>query len=134
MADEQPSDKHATWGAKRWSFSAGYMPTASTGREPDFTSRDELCLLNASPSTACAEVTVHHEDGDPVGPYRIEVGAGRVRHVRINDLIDPEAVPLGVPYGLTVVSDVPVVIQLRHLDTRQAALGVAVSSGIPESR
>src|SRR5690625_500922 len=68
MADEQPSDEHVTWGATRWSFSAGYMPTASTGREPDFTSRDELCLLNASPSTACAEVTVHHEDGAPVGP------------------------------------------------------------------
>ncbi|GAB3189280.1 sensory rhodopsin transducer [Nesterenkonia suensis] len=109
------SDGVGRW---RWAFSAGWIPPASTGHEPEFTSREVLCLMNPEAEPACAEVTVHHADRDPVGPYRILVDAGRVRHVRINDLIDPEAVPLGVPYGLTVSSDVPVIVQLAHVDTR----------------
>ena len=125
------SDRLAALGRTSWAFAAGHMPDGSTGREPDFTSRDELCLLNATSTDACAEVTVYHVDRDPVGPYRIDIMAGRVRHIRINDLIDPEAIPLGVPYGLTVVSDVPIVIQLRHIDTRQAELGVAITAGLP---
>lgn len=59
------------------------------------------------------------------------MGARRVRHVRINDLIDPQPIPLAVPYGMTVVSDMPLVLQVKHVDTSQAALGVAISSGLP---
>lgn len=125
------SSDQAPIGRTQWAFAAGYMPDGSTGREPDFTSRDELCLLNTTDTEACAELTVYHADQEPVGPYRVEVPARRVRQVRVNDLIDPQAVPLGVPYGLTVVSDVPVVVQLRHVDTRQAELGVAITTGLP---
>lgn len=121
----------STLGRKEWAFAAGHMPDGSTGHEPDFTSRDELCLLNTTAHDACAEVTIFHVEKDAVGPYKIEVPARRVRHIRINDLIDPEAVPLGQPYGLTVESDLPLVIQLRHLDTRQSELGVAITSGLP---
>ncbi|GAA1145397.1 sensory rhodopsin transducer [Nesterenkonia lutea] len=121
-------------GRTSWAFAAGFMPEDSTGHEPEFTSRDELCLLNMTSSDACAEVTVYHPDRDPVGPYTVEVPADRVRHVRINDLIDPQAVPLGVAYGLRVETDVPLAIQLRHLDTRQAELGVAISSGVSGGR
>lgn len=118
-------------GHRHWTFAAGHMPDGSTGREPEFTSRDELCLLNTTPTDACAELTVYHADQDPVGPYRIEVPGRRVRHVRINDLMDPQAIPLGVPYGFTVVSDIPLTIQLRHVDTRQAELAVAITTGLP---
>ncbi|GAA1168168.1 sensory rhodopsin transducer [Nesterenkonia sandarakina] len=118
-----------TMGRTSWAFAAGFMPDGSTGHEPEFTSRDELCLLNTGSETVCAEVTVFHVEDDPVGPYLIEVPASRVRHVRINDLIDPQAIPLGVAYGITVESDAALVIQLRHVDTRQAELGVAISSG-----
>lgn len=121
----------STHGHRTWAFAAGYLPERSTGREPEMTSRDELCVLNLGERDACLEVTVHRTDVEPVGPYLIEVPAGRVRHVRVNGLIDPAPVPLGVPYGLKVTSDVPVVVQLRHLDTRQAELGVTVTSGVP---
>lgn len=116
-------------GARVWGFAAGNVPVGSTGHEPEFTSRDELCVLNTGPKDAQVELTVHHADRDPVGPYRLEVGAGRVCHTRINDLIDPEAVPLGVPYGLIVRSDVPVVVQLSRLDTRAAELAHTIVNG-----
>lgn len=119
-----------TLGSRRWAFAAGHLPDGSTGREPELTSRDELCLLNTTDDDACAEVTVYREEADPVGPYEIRVPSRRVRHVRVNGLIDPEPVPLGVPYAVTVTSEVPLVVQLRHLDTRQAELSVAVSPGV----
>ena len=117
-------------GHTTWAFAAGEMPDGSTGHEPEFTSRDELCLLNTGDDDACCQLLVFHTDAEPVGPYRVVVPARRVRQVRINNLIDPQAVPLGVPYALTVTSDHPVVAQLRHVDTRQAELGVAITSGL----
>lgn len=121
----------ARYASRHWAFSAGFIPSGATGPEPDFTSRDEICLLNPGGTEACAELTVLHTDSDPVGPYRIEVPPRRVKHVRIGDLIDPAAVPLDVPYGFTLESDQPVVVQMRHLDTRQEALAVSVTAAIP---
>ena len=55
----------------------------------------------------------------------------RVREVRLNDLIDPEAVPLGEPLGLVLESDLPVVAQLRSVDTRRDGLAVTAIPGLP---
>lgn len=116
-------------GHRVWVFPGGHVPATGTGPEPEFTGRDELCLLNSGGEPARVELTVLHEDADPVGPYPLRVAARRVRHVRINDLIDPQAVPLGVPYGLIVRADVPVVAQLTRTDTRRSALATAVAPG-----
>ena len=116
-------------GRRIWVFAAGHMPMGSTGTEPDFTSRDEICVVNTGERRACLDLVVYHTDRDPVGPYRIEVNSRRTRAVRVNGLIDPEAVPLGVPYALVITSDEPVVAQLRHVDTRQEAQSVALLPG-----
>lgn len=116
-------------GAKTWVFSGGQVPVTSTGAEPEFTSRDELCLLNTGDRDASIEVTVYFTEDEPAGPFRLVVAARRVCHVRINDFIDPHAIPLGVPYGLVVSSDRPVVAQLTKIDTRQAALATSTTLG-----
>lgn len=118
-------------GHRRWVFTAGNIPPQATGTEPEFTSRDELCILNAGGTDVCAAVTVYHEDREPVGPYHIAVPAKRVRHVRVNDLIEPEAVPLDAPYAMIVTCGAPIVVQVKRLDTRQAALALSVDSGLP---
>ena len=123
--------RHQIGARTTWTFAAGFMPDGSTGHEPEYTSRDELTLLNTTDDDATVDVSVYHADKEPVGPYRCHVPARRVNAVRVNDLIDPQAVPLGVPYAMVLVSDVPIVAQLTHLDTRQAALGVAITSGLP---
>lgn len=120
-------------GRTEWIFAAGFAPSESTGREPEFTSRNTLCLLNTGSEEICVRVTVYHEDRDPVGPYEIPVGGQRVRHVRINDLIDPEAVPLEVPYGLLVRAEQPVVAQLYYLDSRKGHLTVSHVNPLPSS-
>jgi hypothetical protein len=116
-------------GATTWVFSGGNIPVRSTGPEPELTSRDELCVLNTGDDDAQVELVVYFQDDEPSGPYRLVVGAQRVCHHRVNDLIDPHAVPLGVPYGLVVSSDSPVVVQLKQVDTRQAALATSSTLG-----
>lgn len=87
-------------------------------------------MLNAGDAAAEIEITVFHERQDPVGPYPLVVAARRMRVVRINDLIDPQAVPLGVPFAAVVRSDVPIVAQLNRVDTSDGRLSIAIASGV----
>ena len=120
-----------SYGHSRWFFSNGMIPEHGTGREPEFTSRIELCLLNTGAGEVCVRLTVFHANRDPVGPYEIRVKGRRVRELRLNDLIAPEAVPLGRPLGLVLDSDRPVVAQLRYVDTRRDRLTVTAIPGLP---
>jgi hypothetical protein len=108
-------------GRCRWAIAAGFVPARGRGPEPEFTSRDRLCLLNAGEEAANVRVRVVYAAHDVVGPFRLVVAPRRVRHVRINDLIFPEAVRLEEPYGLDISSDEPVVVQFSRMDTRAPA-------------
>ncbi|MEU6076251.1 sensory rhodopsin transducer [Micromonospora sp. NPDC047074] len=105
-------------GARTWVVPGGRVPFPGHGREPEFGSFDQLCVLNATDQEAELSLDFYYEDAEPVGPYRILVGARRIRHVRVNDLIDPEAVRLDRPYGCVLRSPVPVVVQFLRQDTR----------------
>jgi hypothetical protein len=109
-------------GRTLWSFAGGFMPLCGTGPEPEFTSRDQLALLNTGGVTACVCVWCYFESRTPEGPYRLEVPPHRVRKVRFNELNDPTALPLATPYAALIVSDLPIVVQVTRVDTRQAAL------------
>ncbi|WP_225889974.1 sensory rhodopsin transducer [Indioceanicola profundi] len=107
-------------GRRRWAVAEGYIPEGSNGPAPTMTSHESVCILNTGSQDAQVEITVYFSDRDPAGPYRLTVPARRTRHVRFNDLKDPEPVPLGTEYASTIVSDVPVVVQHTRLDSRQA--------------
>ena len=107
-------------GRKRWAIAEGYIPPSSTGPHPQMTSHETICLLNAGDVDARVEVTLFYADRAPVGPYRLVVSAERTRHVRFNDLDDPEAVPKGTDFSSVIESDVPIVVQHTRLDSRQA--------------
>ena len=107
-------------GKREWAIPGGHVPVDSTGPEPEMVSRDTLCLLNAGDEMANIEVDLLYADGERAGPYRLTVAPRRVRHVRVNDLIDPYAPPLGEDYAVVVESDVPVVVQFSGQDTRQS--------------
>jgi hypothetical protein len=120
-----------TIGEKIWAIPGGHVPLRSSGEEPRNTSRDELCVLNAGHSDTQLQVTVYFADHEPVGPYQLLVPAQRVRHVRFNDLIDPQALPLDTPYAALVVADHPVVVQFSRTDTSQAANAIATTLAFP---
>lgn len=107
-------------GKKIWAIAEGYIPSWSNGPEPEFLSHETACILNAGDQDAHVKITVYFSDQDPVGPYTVTVPAKRTKHIRFNDLKDPQEVPRGKDYASIIESDVPVVVQHTRLDSRQA--------------
>lgn len=107
-------------GQRRWAIAEGMIPTWSNGPEPEMTSHESVSLLNAGDGDAHVEITIYWTDREPTGPYRVVVPARRTRHVRFNELRDPEPIPAGREFSSLIASDVPVVAQHTRLDSRQA--------------
>lgn len=107
-------------GKKYWAIAEGYIPGYSATDEPELISHETACILNTCEQEAHVEIVIFYTDREPVGPYKITIGAKRVLHLRFNDLSDPEPIPLGTDYGCTIFSDVPIVVQHTRLDSRQA--------------
>jgi hypothetical protein len=118
-------------GARQWAIAEGYIPSASTGPEPEMTSHETVCILNAGERDARVEITIYYADREPVGPYRLQVPARRTRHLRFNDLDDPEAIPRGTDYASVIESDVPIVVQHTRLDSRQPAHALLTTIAYP---
>jgi hypothetical protein len=107
-------------GRRRWAIAEGYIPSWSNGPEPQLTSHETACLLNAGVEDARVEIAVYFENREPAGPFRVRVPAGRTLHVRFNELHDPEPIPKDTDYASVIEADVPIVVQHTRLDSRQA--------------
>jgi hypothetical protein len=107
-------------GRKRWAIAEGYIPPSSTGPQPQMTSHETVCLLNTGSQDAHVSITVFYSDRPPVGPYYVVVPAERTKHVRFNDLSNPEPIPVDRDFSSLIESDVPIVVQHTRLDSRQA--------------
>lgn len=107
-------------GKRQWAIPEGYIPEGSHGPEPEMISHETVCLLNTSDEDATVEITVYFNDREPAGPYEETVQSQRTKHLRFNDLEEPEEIPTGTPFASVIESDVPVVCQHTRLDSRQA--------------
>jgi hypothetical protein len=114
MSDARPIGRTA------WAIAEGYIPGWSHGPEPEFVSHETACILNTNDRDAHVEIRVYFSDREPVGPYRVTVPARRTRHVRFNDLSDPEPIPRATDYASLITSDVAIVVQHTRLDSRQS--------------
>ncbi len=118
-------------GNTRWAIAEGYLPGWSHGPEPQFTSHETCCILNASDRDAHVAITVFFSDREPAGPYPITVPARRTLHLRFNSLKDPEPIPTDTDYASIIESDVPVVVQHTRLDSRQAENALITTMAYP---
>lgn len=103
-----------------WAIAEGYIPAESTGPEPQMISHETVCILNAGERDAHIKITIFYADKEPIGPYAITVPSQRTKHVRFNDLEDPQPIPRDTDYACVIESDAPVVVQHTRLDSRQA--------------
>lgn len=103
-----------------WAIAEGYIPAYSNGPEPQFISHETVCILNAGDQDAHVEITIYYSDREPVGAYKITVPARRTKHIRFNDLKDPEPIPHDTDFASVIQSDAPIVVQHTRLDSRQA--------------
>jgi hypothetical protein len=120
-------------GTTTWVIAEGYIPAWSHGKEPEFTSHETACILNAGERDAHVEITLYFKDRDPVGPYRVTVPARRTLHQRFNELKDPMPVPKGTEYASVITSDVPIVVQHTRLDSRQSENALITTIAYPVS-
>ena len=120
-------------GVREWVIAEGYIPPESHGPQPQMLSHETVCILNASDEDASVEITIYYKDREPVGPYKFTVPARRTRHVRFNDLKDPEPIPRGTDYSSVIRSDVPIVAQHTRLDSRQAENALLSTMAYPNA-
>jgi hypothetical protein len=118
-------------GNKLWAIAGGKIPSKSTGEEPEFTSREEIYLLNTNDNEAKISITIYYSDRDPMGPYEVTVAGKRVRSIRFNDLINPEAIPLETDFGSIIESDLPIIVQHGRLDTSRGNLAISSATAYP---
>ena len=120
-------------GVKEWVIAEGYIPAESHGPEPQMTSHETVCILNPSDQNADVEITIYYSDREPVGPYRVTVPARRTRHLRFNDLREPEPIPRDTDYSSVIRSNVPIVAQHTRLDSRQARNALLSTIAFPNA-
>lgn len=104
------------YGKLNWAIAAGRIPFQTNGREPEMNSHDKLAILNTSGEKAVVELWIFYEDDYPV-TYEVEVKSNRVRKIRFNDLIEPEAMRMERNFSCYIKSNVPVVVQYSRMNT-----------------
>ena len=107
-----------TIGRRKWAIPEGYIPSESRFSDRALISHDTACILNVGDRNAKVTITIYFADREPVGPYKVSVGARRTLHLRFNDLDDPQPIPRDIDYASVLESDVPVIVQYTRLDSR----------------
>ena len=119
-------------GRKRWVIPEGFIPGRSmVNADRPLVSHEAFCVLNAGDADATVAVTLFFTDREPVGPYRVTVGARRTYHFRFNELDDPAKVPVDTDYASVIESDVPIVVQHTRLDSRAAGFALMTTVAWP---
>ncbi len=119
-------------GRMRWIIPEGFIPSESLpGAGRPLISHEAACILNAGDEDAAIEIMVYFTDREPVGPYRVTVGARRTLHLRFNELDDPAPVPRDTDYASMISSNVPVVVQHTRLDSRRAEVALLSTIAFP---
>jgi hypothetical protein len=118
-------------GHRTWAIPEGFIPGDSFSQDRELVSHEACSILNAGDTPANIELTLYFEDREPAGPYRVEVGPRRTRHLRFNDLEDSEPVPRDTAYASVVRSDAPVVVQHSRLDSRDPHIALLSTIAFP---
>ena len=116
-------------GHRRWAIADGYIPSQSLSQEHALVSHEAVCLLNAGDRNAEVCITLYFKDREPVGPYRVSVGARRALHLRFNDIADPASVPRNTDFSSVIESNVPIVVQHTRLDSRHPNISLMSTVG-----
>ncbi|MNZ64233.1 Anabaena sensory rhodopsin transducer [compost metagenome] len=105
-------------GEKHWFIPDGFIPPDSTGA---LISHESICVLNCSSEEALIRITIYFEDREPMEDILVVVQGRRTKHIRTSSLMKNGApIPIGVPYAIEVLSDIPIIVQYSRLDSTQA--------------
>ncbi|MHB9026361.1 MAG: sensory rhodopsin transducer [Armatimonadota bacterium] len=111
-------------GARYWYFPDGYLPEKSA--DSLLEAHEALMLFNTALVPAHVELDIYFDDRDPVKDIPIEVGAERVRCIRLDkpEQLAGLLIPPMTQYALRVRSDINIVVMFGRLDTTQPNLAL----------
>jgi len=110
------------YGSKYWVIPDGYIPEVSQGT---LQSHESICVLNCGNEAAVLEITIFFENREPLENITEIVEGRRTKHIRTASLQSVgEYIPVGVPYAITVKSQIPIIVQYSRLDSTQAELAL----------
>ena len=117
-------------GKKIWIIADGYISEKSTGLFP---SHESICVLNLSEGEAEISISIYFEDKEPMEKFKAVCGAKKTNHIRLDKIKDEDGnkIPIGTPYAIKVVSNIPVVVQHTRLDTTQAEMALMTTMAYP---
>jgi hypothetical protein len=119
-------------GRKRWVIPEGYIPPGSmVNANRALLSHEAACMINTGDEVAHVEIKLFFTDREPVGPYKIALGARRTLHLRFNELSKPEPIPVGEDYASVFESDQPIVVQHTRLDSRASEIALLSTMAWP---
>ncbi|AHM64450.1 sensory rhodopsin transducer [Paenibacillus polymyxa] len=125
MGDTERSQEKAAnqpQGSLFWVIPDGYIPPESRG---ELLSHESICVLNCGNCAAKLSIDIYFEDREPLEGMIEVVEGRRTRHIRTASLEKSgERIPTGIPYAITVTSDVPIIVQYSRLDTTQPELAL----------
>ena len=112
---------HQSNGKTFWFIPDAFYPVTDNG---EYVSHEAVCVLNTNDEDAHISITLFFEDKEPIGGFEAVCGARRTNHIRMDRIVskDGRKVERGIPYAMTVESDVPVIVQYSRCDTTQAPL------------
>lgn len=118
------------YGKIDWAFAAGRIPFQTNGEEPEMTSHDKIAVLNLSGEEAVLEIGILYEDEAPK-VYEVKLRPKRLKKIRFNDLIDPEAIRMERNFGCYIKANVPVIIQYSRMNTGSGSLAEMTTMAFP---
>jgi hypothetical protein len=125
-------DTGRAFGSRRWAIPEGYIPSGSVDpNDRTLISHEAACLLNPADSDATISITIFFEDREPAGPFKLTLPARRTKHLRFNDLNDPEVIPRDTPYASLIEASVPIIVQHTRLDSRNPNIALLSTIAYP---
>jgi hypothetical protein len=119
------------FGHRIWAIPEGFIPAQSFSQDRELVSHEAACILNTTDQPAAIEVTIFYADREPTGPYLLTVAPRRTRHLRFNDLTDPEPIARDTAYSSLIHSSVPVIVQHTRLDSRDPHIALLSTLAFP---
>ncbi|MFD0714075.1 sensory rhodopsin transducer [Paenibacillus sp. GCM10027626] len=115
-------------GEKHWIIPDGFIPPTSAPGA--YESHESVCVLNTASEEALLKFNIYFEDREPMEDILVVVPGRRTRHIRTSTLLkEGKPIPVGVPYAIEVVSDIPVIVQYSRLDATQAENALMTTLG-----
>lgn len=117
-------------GSTLWFIPDSYLATPLEN-DPVYKNHESVCVLNVTEQDAQLLFDFYFADRDPIENVPLTIPAKRCIHVRMDDPKNTGGVPLplDVPYGTRIRSDVPVIVQYSRLysTTRNISLMTTIA-------